>query len=178
MGSNVKKWEDISVGSGVLPRREEGKEDDASEAADDGTSRNASKVSSLLVPARPSGGRRDDHAERFQPTTGGRKRRRNSNKGVVSGNSSSCGDSISIGRWSSTDHGGNCEKDQGGEAENTPELPPPDRSDVRSADVWSMLDNYVHRRAEVAKANRHVQAIEVMRRVRRGAFSFCQTLDC
>lgn len=36
---------------------------------------------------------------------------------------------------------------------------------VTSTDVWSMLDSYVHRRSEVARANRHVRAIEAMRRV-------------
>ncbi|CAN0333463.1 unnamed protein product, partial [Laminaria digitata] len=183
----VRECGETSVENGVLPGRGEGRADDASEAAaGDRAGRNGSKVSSLLVPARPSGGRTrgdtanagsyvaadalavlDDAAAAngLLPSAGGRKRRRNSGKGVLSGSSSSCGDGMSVGRWSSTDHGGDREKDQGGEADNPLEmLPPPDRSDVSSADVWSMLNNYVHRRVEVAKANRHVRAIEAMRR--------------
>lgn len=194
----AKECEYVSVGSGVLPRRrEKGRADDAvseaaaAVAAGGSSGRNASKVSSLLVPARPSGSRRGDPAHaggsyvaadppavlddataaegyHQQLSTGGRKRRRNSSKGVISGNSSSRGDSMSVGRWSGTDHGEDHEKDKHGEADSTAELPPPDHSDISSADVWSLLDNYVHRRAEVAKANRHVRAIEAMRRVRGG----------
>lgn len=38
-------------------------------------------------------------------------------------------------------------------------------SEVTSGDVWGMLDSYVHRRSEVARANRHLGAIEAMRKV-------------
>lgn len=39
--------------------------------------------------------------------------------------------------------------------------------DTTSTDVWGMLDNYVRRRSEVARANRHVSAIEAMRQASR-----------
>ena len=58
------------------------------------------------------------------------------------------------------------EKDDG---DDIPELLPcGSGSEVTTGDVWGMLDSYVHRRSEVARANRHLGAIEAMRRVRRG----------
>lgn len=60
------------------------------------------------------------------------------------------------------------EEEQDGD-DDIPELfPCGSGSEVTTGDVWGMLDSYVHRRSEVARANRHLGAIEAMRRVRRG----------
>ena len=193
VGGEVKGYE----GCGVLPGCKERAKDDETKSAGERTGQNASKVSSLLMPARPSDRRRGNLAkkagsslvadslaaldnmaadERLQLSAGGRKRRRNSSQGVVSGSSSCFDDSMSISRWSNTDLGGNREKDQGRDADSTFGALRPGGSDVSSTDVWTMLDSYVHGRAEVAKANRHVRAIEAMRRVSGGAVSFYQSL--
>ncbi len=51
--------------------------------------------------------------------------------------------------------------------DDIPELLPCDTgSKVSTGDVWGMLDSYVHRRSEVARAHRHLGVIEAMRRVR------------
>eukprot|EP00903_Cladosiphon_okamuranus_P018176 g16723.t1 len=53
----------------------------------------------------------------------------------------------------------------GQDGDDIPELLPcGSGSDVTPRDVWGMLDSYVHRRSEVALANRHLGAIEAMRR--------------
>lgn len=63
----------------------------------------------------------------------------------------------------------NKDRARGEEDDDIPELLPcGSGSEVTSGDVWGMLDSYVHRRSEVARANRHLGAIEAMRRVRRG----------
>eukprot|EP00752_Nemacystus_decipiens_P006156 g5554.t1 len=43
-------------------------------------------------------------------------------------------------------------------------LPCGSGSEITTGDVWGVLDSYVHRRSEVARANRHLGAIEAMRR--------------
>lgn len=59
---------------------------------------------------------------------------------------------------------GECGEDEA--VEDIPELLPcGSSSEVTSGDVWGMLDSYVHRRSEVARANRHLSVIEAMRKV-------------
>lgn len=58
----------------------------------------------------------------------------------------------------------------GGEGEEGDEIPElitcGSGTDISSGDVWGMLDSYVHRRSEVARAKRHLGVIEAMRKVR------------
>ncbi|CAM9415816.1 unnamed protein product, partial [Scytosiphon promiscuus] len=61
--------------------------------------------------------------------------------------------------------GGRREGEEDGDAEDIPELLPcGSSSEITSGDVWGMLDSYVHRRSEVARANRHLSVIEAMRK--------------
>lgn len=46
------------------------------------------------------------------------------------------------------------------------EMLPHDASEVTSVDVWSQLDNYIHRRSEVARTNGHIRVIEAIHKVR------------
>lgn len=45
------------------------------------------------------------------------------------------------------------------------EMLPHSASEVTSADVWSQLDSYIHRRSEVARTNRHFRVIEAIHKV-------------
>ncbi|CAM9180566.1 unnamed protein product [Hapterophycus canaliculatus] len=61
--------------------------------------------------------------------------------------------------------GGYEESGEKGDPEDIPELLPcGSSSEITSGDVWGMLDSYVHRRSEVARANRHLRVIEAMRK--------------
>lgn len=89
--------------------------------------------------------------------------------------SNRCGEGVGSakGRYGSTERsnrptygGGYGEGEDNGDAEDIPELLPcGSSSEVTSGDVWGMLDSYVHRRSEVARANRHLSVIEAMRKV-------------
>lgn len=126
--------------------------------------RSVSKVSMLLVPARKSGeggnGRESAGNDCVAPpptettaAAGGGSRKPPRRGGDEE-------------RPSNEDRGpGVAEEEKDGD--DIPELLPcGSGSEVTSGDVWGMLDSYVHRRSEVARANRHLGAIQAMRRVR------------
>ncbi|CAN0076260.1 unnamed protein product [Ectocarpus fasciculatus] len=59
--------------------------------------------------------------------------------------------------------GGGC--GEGEEGDEIPELIAcASGTEISSGDVWGMLDSYVHRRSEVARAKRHLGVIEAMRK--------------
>lgn len=165
-GARGDEHRDIILGAKLSPGRHEAE-------LDTGGGHKVGKVSGLLVPARsleessaPNGEEEAAGefltADAFKPSGGGRKRRRNSSTDIVGGIGSCGGDTKSVTFEDAIEH----DDDDVGTGENdVPELLPCGSSEISSADVWSMLDSYINQRSEVARANRHVRAIEAMRKV-------------
>ncbi|CAN0507543.1 unnamed protein product [Ectocarpus sp. 12 AP-2014] len=67
-----------------------------------------------------------------------------------------------------TESGSSGVRGGGGEGEEGDEIPElitcGSGTEISSGDVWGMLDSYVHRRSEVARAKRHLGVIEAMRK--------------
>lgn len=169
-------------------------EGDADDASSERLGSDRGKVSGLLVPARPETCRGTEVGEKSNVPRATRnvgpgnaakgetamsseckKRRRNtvstsSRAGSCDGDSRSISVAKTDGEKTHKDLGGATgaqgkNGQEGGEVEDIPEILAHNSSELTSSDVWGMLNSYVHRRSEVAKANRHVRAIEAMRKV-------------